>query len=98
MFADDQYEVNISPFTGELSGYSYRGRVEGKEMTDKEYRQKTIEFFERSGRSIDLQRIQLAVKEDGETNVLLLPKMSQNEEDSLAFATWKKGRFDKRDT
>lgn len=92
VFADDQYEVNISPFTGELSEYSYRGRVEGKELTDKEYRQKTIEFFERSGRSIDLNRIQLTVqKEDGETNVLLLPKMSQNEEDSLASATWKKG-------
>ncbi|MEK5007962.1 MULTISPECIES: hypothetical protein [Bacillus] len=92
VFADDQYEVNISAFTGELSGYSYRGRLEGKELTDKEYRKKTIEFFERSGRSIDLQRIQLAVKkEDGETDVLLLPKMSQNEEDSLAFATWKKG-------
>ncbi|WP_339209425.1 hypothetical protein NSQ10_07370 [Bacillus sp. FSL R5-0432] len=92
VFADDQYEVNISPFTGELSEYSYRGRVEGKELTDKEYRQKTIEFFERSGRSIDLNRIQLTVqKEDGETNVLLLPKMSQNEEDSLASATWEKG-------
>ncbi|OYN66678.1 hypothetical protein [Bacillus safensis] len=92
VFADDQYEVNISAFTGELSEYSYRGRVEGKELTDKEYRKKTIEFFERSGRSIDLQRIQLAVKkEGGETDVLLLPKMSQNEEDSLAFATWKKG-------
>ncbi|AMM97123.1 hypothetical protein P5485_007265 [Bacillus pumilus] len=92
VFADDQYEVNISAFTGELSGYSYQGRVEGKELTDKEYREKTIEFFERSGRSIDLHRIQLAVqKEDGETNVLLLPKMSQNEEDSLAFATWEKG-------
>ncbi|MCY7584311.1 hypothetical protein MH138_06435 [Bacillus safensis] len=92
VFADDQYEVNISPFTGELSEYSYRGRVEGKELTDKEYRQKTIEFFERSGRSIDLNRIQLAVqKEDGETNVLLLPKMSQNEEDSLASAIWEKG-------
>lgn len=92
VFADDQYELNISPFTGELSEYSYRGRVEGKELTDKEYRKKTIEFFERSGRSIDLQRIQLAVKkEDGETDVLLLPKMSQNEEDSLASATWKKG-------
>lgn len=92
VFADDQYELNISPFTGELSKYSYRGRVEGKELTDKEYRKKTIEFFERSGRSIDLQRIQLAVKkEDGETDVLLLPKMSQNEEDSLASATWKKG-------
>lgn len=92
VFADDQYEVNISPFTGELSEYSYRGRVEGKELTDKEYRQKTIEFFERSGRSIDLQRIQLAVKkEGGETNVLLLPKMSQNEEDSLASAIWEKG-------
>ncbi|MGF9725869.1 hypothetical protein ABEX00_16150 [Bacillus safensis] len=92
VFADDQYEVNISPFTGELSEYSYRGRVEGKELTDKEYRQKTIEFFERSGRSIDLNRIQLTVqKEDGETDVLLLPKMSQNEEDSLASATWKKG-------
>lgn len=62
VFADDQYEVNISAFTGELSDFSYRGRVEGKEMTDKEYRKKTIEFFERSGRSIDLQRIQLAVK------------------------------------
>ncbi|WP_186366073.1 hypothetical protein [Bacillus sp. WP8] len=92
VFADDQYEVNISPFTGELSEYSYRGRVEGKELTDKQYRQKTIEFFERSGRSIDLNRIQLTVqKEDGETNVLLLPKMSQNEEDSLASATWEKG-------
>ncbi|MCK1972429.1 hypothetical protein LNK20_06890 [Bacillus safensis] len=92
VFADDQYEVNISPFTGELSEYSYRGRVEGKELTDKEYRQKTIEFFERSGRSIDLNRIQLTVqKEDGETNVLLLPKMTQNEEDSLASATWEKG-------
>ncbi|WGD97286.1 hypothetical protein [Bacillus safensis] len=92
VFADDQYEVNISAFTGELSEYSYRGRAEGKELTDKEYRKKTIEFFERSGRSIDLQRIQLAVKkEGGETDVLLLPKMSQNEEDSLAFATWKKG-------
>ncbi|WP_224928142.1 DMT family transporter [Bacillus safensis] len=92
VFADDQYEVNISPFTGELSEYSYRGRVEGKELTDKEYRQKTIEFFERSGRSIDLNRIQLTVqKEDGETDVLLLPKMSQNEEDSLASATWEKG-------
>lgn len=92
VFADDQYELNISPFTGELSEYSYRGRVEGKELTDKDYRKKTIEFFERSGRSIDLQRIQLAVKkEDGETDVLLLPKMSQNEEDSLASATWKKG-------
>lgn len=92
VFADDQYEVNISAFTGELSGYSYRGRVEGKELTDKEYRKKTIEFFEKSGRSIDLHRIQLAVqKKDGETNVLLLPKMSQNERDSFAFATWKKG-------
>ncbi|KUF25790.1 hypothetical protein [Bacillus sp. G1(2015b)] len=96
VFADDQYEVNISPFTGELSEYSYRGRVEGKELTDKEYRQKTIEFFERSGRSIDLNRIQLAVqKEDGETNVLLLPKMSQNEEDSLASAIWEKGTLRK---
>lgn len=92
VFADDQYEVNISAFTGELSEFAYRGRVEGKELTDKEYRKKTIEFFERSGRSIDLQRIQLVVKkEGGETDVLLLPKMSQNEEDSLAFATWKKG-------
>ncbi|GLF90375.1 hypothetical protein Saga11_16340 [Bacillus safensis] len=92
VFADDQYEVNISPFTGELSSYTYRGRVEGKELTDKEYKKKTIEFFERSGRSIDLNRIQLAVqKEDGETDVLLLPKMSQNEDDSLAFATWEKG-------
>ncbi|MFS3913184.1 hypothetical protein ACL9ST_02825 [Bacillus australimaris] len=92
VFADDQYEVNISAFTGELSDYTYRGRVEGKELTDKEYKKKTIEFFERSGRSIDLNRIQLTVqKEDGETNVLLLPKMSQNEEVSLASATWKKG-------
>ena len=92
VFADDQYEVNISPFTGELSSYTYRGRVEGKELTDKEYKKKTIEFFERSGRSIDLNRIQLAVqKEDGETDVLLLPKMSQNEVGSLASATWKKG-------
>lgn len=96
VFADDQYEVNISPFTGELSEYSYRGRVEGKELTDKEYRQKTIEFFERSGKSIDLNRIQLAVqKEDGETNVLLLPKMFQNEEDSLASAIWEKGTLRK---
>ncbi|MBU5259812.1 7TM-DISM domain-containing protein [Bacillus pumilus] len=94
VFAADQYEVNISAFTGELSGYSYRGRVEGKELTDKEYRKKTIEFFERSGRSIDLNRIQVVVKkEGGETSVLLLPKvkMSHNESESFAFATWKKG-------
>ncbi|MGM0756786.1 MAG: hypothetical protein ACQETN_11555 [Bacillota bacterium] len=92
VFAGDQYEVNISAFTGELSGYSYRGRIVGKDLTDKEYREKTIEFFERSGRSIDLDRIHVAIKkEGGETNVLLLPKMSQNENESLAFATWKKG-------
>ncbi|PRO40827.1 hypothetical protein [Bacillus sp. LLTC93] len=92
VFAGDQYEVNISAFTGELSGYSYRGRIVGKDLTDKEYREKTIEFFERSGQSIDLDRIHIAIKKDeGETNVLLLPKMSQNENESLAFATWKKG-------
>ncbi|WP_224925347.1 hypothetical protein [Bacillus pumilus] len=94
VFAADQYEVNISAFTGELSGYSYQGRVEGKELSDKEYRKKTIEFFERSGRSIDLNRIQVVVKkEDGETSVLLLPKvkMPHNDSESFAFATWKKG-------
>ncbi|MGX9292975.1 hypothetical protein ACSLGF_17610 [Bacillus sp. A015] len=91
VFAGDQYEVNISAFTGELSGYSYRGRIVGKDLTDKEYREKTIEFFERSGRTIDLDRIHVAIKkEGGETNVLLLPKMTQNENESLASATWKK--------
>ncbi|MEF3085275.1 hypothetical protein [Bacillus altitudinis] len=91
VFAADQYEVNVSAFTGELNSYFYHGRAKGQHLTDKEYREKTIEFFERSGRSVDLDRIHIVVeKEDGETSVLLLPKMSQNKDESLAFATWKK--------
>ncbi|WP_285891437.1 sigma factor-like helix-turn-helix DNA-binding protein [Bacillus altitudinis] len=91
VFAADQYEVNVSAFTGELNSYFYHGRAKGQHLTDKEYRENTIEFFERSGRSVDLDRIRVVIeKEDGETSVLLLPKMSQNKDESLAFATWKK--------
>lgn len=83
--------MNVSAFTGELNSYFYHGPAKGQHLTDKEYREKTIEFFERSGRSVDLDRIHIVVeKEDGETSVLLLPKMSQNKDESLAFATWKK--------
>ncbi|MDM5297774.1 hypothetical protein QUF51_06370 [Bacillus pumilus] len=93
VFANEQHEVMISAFIGELNRYVYRGHVKGSELTDKEYKKRTIEFFEKSGRSVDLDRIRLAIeKEDGDTSVMLLPKMSHDDEPrTLAYATWKKG-------
>ncbi|MFS0654258.1 hypothetical protein [Bacillus sp. 179-C3.3 HS] len=89
-FANDEYEVSISAFTGELNYYTYRGDVNGKELTDKEYKKKTIEFFEKSGRSVNLDRFDIVIeKEGGKTSVVILSKMSHD--DQFGFATWKKG-------
>ncbi|MDG3043877.1 hypothetical protein OE903_07685 [Bacillus sp. B6(2022)] len=44
VFAADQYEVNVSAFTGELNSYFYHGRAKGQHLTDKEYRKKPLNF------------------------------------------------------
>ncbi|MFJ5963548.1 hypothetical protein [Bacillus sp. NPDC093026] len=89
LFVDDEYEVNISAFTGELKSYSYQGHAKGKVLTDKEYKKRTIEFFERSGRTIDLDRIHVEIeKGERETTISLQSKMPDDEHESLADATW----------
>ncbi|KXZ22029.1 hypothetical protein P4T89_14670 [Bacillus nakamurai] len=74
-FKTEDYEAEVDEVSQMIQNYNYLKKPEGRTLTEKEYRKKSLEFLSAHGRKLDIDRIKTKVRKENQQIVVeIIPK------------------------
>ncbi|KXZ14809.1 hypothetical protein AXI59_02875 [Bacillus nakamurai] len=74
-FKTEDYEAEVDEVSQMIQNYNYLKKPEGRTLTEKEYRKKSLEFLSAHGRKLDIERIKTKVRKENQQIVVeIIPK------------------------